>query len=304
MKRVCVLVLIVGLIGVPAGVLSWGQWAHRQIHGHAVDRLPQPLRAFYAKHRAWLIEHALDPDLRRRQDPEEAPRHFIDLERYGQYPFPELPRRYEEAALRYTADTLSRYGLAPWTIIALTERLTEAMRRRDTAQILQFSADLGHYISDVHVPLHTTLNYDGQLSGQEGIHARWESELPERFGSGYRLRQGLKARYIEDVSAHTWTIILRSHRLVDTLLATERWVREQLPPQALFQEQPNPNAHPRRLYSDRYYALWHEALRGMVERQMQAAIHEVASYWYTAWVNAGKPELRRRVRFLFFSIYR
>lgn len=296
-------ILLIGCL-LPLIASAWGFWAHRQIHEHAIARLPGPLKAFYSKHRAWLVEHAVDPDRRRREDPAEAPRHFIDLERYGEYPFPDLPRRYEEALARYPADTLSRYGLAPWAIVEVMERLTEAMRRRDTGQILRWSADLGHYLADVHVPLHTTLNYDGQLTGQQGIHARWESELPERFGSLYRLHRGPRARYIPDVLAHTWEVILRSHRLVDSLLTTERRVREQLPQEAWFQDQVQPDGRSIRRYSDRYYQLWHQMLGGMVERQMRQAIFEVASYWYTAWVNAGRPPLSRRVRFLFFEWYR
>ena len=40
-----------------------------------------------------------------------------------------------------------------------------------------------------------------------------------------------------------------------------------------------------------YSKAFHEALNGMVEKQMRGAIAATANYWYTAWVNAGKPDL-------------
>jgi hypothetical protein len=33
----------------------------------------------------------------------------------------------------------------------------------------------------------------------------------------------------------------------------------------------------------------------MVERRMRVAIKAVGSYWYTAWVNAGQPNMKKLV---------
>jgi hypothetical protein len=44
---------------------------------------------------------------------------------------------------------------------------------------------------------------------------------------------------------------------------------------------------PCREFADAYQI----ALQDMVERRMRAAIHAVGSAWYTAWVDAGQPDL-------------
>src|SRR3546814_10784540 len=93
----------------------------------------------------------------------------------------------------------------------MTHRLTDAFLRRDSVRILRYSADLGHYLADAHVPLHTTENYNGQLSDQTGIHAFWESRLPELFATGYDLFTG-KAHYIRNIPQETWRIVRDSHR--------------------------------------------------------------------------------------------
>ncbi len=107
----------------------------------------------------------------------------------------ELPEHWQEALKAYPLDTLRQYGTVPWRVMELKRKLTEAFRRQNTDSILFYSAEVGHYIADAHVPLHTTLNYDGQLTGQKGLHSLWESKLPEMFLAGYRLHTR-KAAYL------------------------------------------------------------------------------------------------------------
>jgi hypothetical protein len=42
-------------------------------------------------------------------------------------------------------------------------------RKTKKHEILFIAADLGHYIADAHMPLHTSDNHDGQLTDQKGI---------------------------------------------------------------------------------------------------------------------------------------
>ena len=48
-----------------------------------------------------------------------------------------------------------------------------------------------------------------------------------------------------------------------------------------------------RQYSSAYTRAYDQLLRGMVERRMRQSILAVASFWYTAWVNAGQPDLNQ-----------
>src|SRR5690606_28898670 len=141
----------------------------------AVFTLPSGMAGFYKNNIQYITEHAVDPDKRRYADTAEGPRHFIDADRYGDDPFDSIPRKWEDAVSKYSQKVLNENGIVPWQIERSYYSLIKAFRERDSLLILRFSADLGHYVADAHVPLHTTENYNGQLSGQTGIHGFWES---------------------------------------------------------------------------------------------------------------------------------
>lgn len=136
----------------------------------AVFILPGELIRFYKSNVQFLTEHAVDADKRRYSDTAEAPKHFIDADRYGINPFDSIPQKWADAELKFSADLLKDNGIVPWQIERTYSSLVKAFKERDSLRILRLSADLGHYVADAHVPLHTTENYNGQLSGQTGIH--------------------------------------------------------------------------------------------------------------------------------------
>jgi hypothetical protein len=146
----------------------WGFFGHRLITRVAVFSLPPSLLPFYKRHLVYLTGQATAPDQRRYAVPGEAARHYLDMDVYGTWPYDSLPRRYEEALAKYGPDSLQRHGVLPWAILAELARLEDAFFRRDAPGILKASAELGHYLADAHVPLHTTRNYDGQFTGQRG----------------------------------------------------------------------------------------------------------------------------------------
>ncbi|MFN9519179.1 MAG: zinc dependent phospholipase C family protein, partial [Bacteroidota bacterium] len=166
MKRIAVLVVFTGILTHGFG---WGFYAHKVINRLAVFTLPPELFAFYKAHLEDITEHAVDPDKRRYSDPEEACRHYVDLDYFEHtLPLDTMPRKWKDAVARYTEDTLKAYGIVPWHIQLMMNRLTEAFKEKNIERIIRLSADLGHYIADAHVPLHATINYNGQLTGQQG----------------------------------------------------------------------------------------------------------------------------------------
>lgn len=268
---------------------SWGFWAHQKINEVAIFTLPYEMLPFYKSHMEELVAQAIAPDQRKHAVEEEAPRHFIDIDQYGEYPFPDFPREWDSAVAKYTEDTLQQYGIVPWHTVSVYHWLVKAMREHDGEAIIRLSGDLGHYVADAHVPLHTTLNYNGQLTGQVGIHGFWESRLPELFGNSYNYVVG-KADYIEDPQEAMWEAVLESHRLVDSVLSIEKALSKSFPQdqQYTFEERGSSvQKQPSREYSRAY----HEAMNGMVERRMRAAIHLTGSLWYSAWIDAGQPDL-------------
>ncbi len=270
-------------------LLAWGFWGHQQINRAAVFTLPPGLFGFYKEQLTFITEHAVDPDKRRYADPGEASRHFIDLDRYGDHPFDSLPPRWDDAVLKYGEDSLKAHGIVPWHIITMLNRLTSAFRAHDQARILRYSADIGHYIGDAHVPLHCTRNYNGQLSGQHGIHGFWESRLPELFGDEYDRITG-RAQYLEHPSEVIWQVLRESYAAHDSVLRIERELSLQFSSDKKYTYEER-GGQMVKVYAAAYSRAYHNALNGMVERRFHAAVYLVGSFWYTAWVNAGMPSL-------------
>lgn len=276
-------------------VLGWGSWGHQHINRGAVLSLPKNPGAFFFNHIDFLTIEADVPDLRKYtiNDKAEFPRHFIDLENYGNLA-DSLPRTMAELKKKYDEKALQQNGILPWYIQEMMEKLTKAMKDKRKTEILFLAADLGHYLGDAHMPLHTSVNHNGQLTGQQGIHAFFEAQLPELFGRNYRLHTR-EAKYIPDVEKETWNIILHSFRLADTVLKTESALKQTTGGTEIYVTDstgnPKKNKFNQPVHAYAYAQKYHEALKGMVERQLRAAVIETADFWYTAWVNADRPDL-------------
>jgi len=268
----------------------WGFFAHQKINYYAVFLLPPQLLTFYKPHIAFLSEHAVDPDKRRYILANEGPRHYIDIDYYGAYPFDNLPRIWDSAVAKFGEDTLQQHGIAPWWIQVMQRRLTAAFKEKDAAKILKLSAELGHYVADAHVPLHTSSNHNGQLTGQQGIHGFWESRIPELLANNEWDFFIGKAAYINAPGTFIWKRVLQSAAEADTVLEVEKAVSQQFSTDQKFAFEER-NGKVVRQYSSTFSKAYNAALHGMVERRMRDAIYAVASLWYTAWVDAGQPDL-------------
>ena len=275
----------------PAG--AWGFFGHRRINRQACFTLPPEMFPFFKRHIDFLTDHAVDPDRRRYADPAEAPRHYIDIDHYAHQgdPFAVVPREWDQAVLKFTEDTLQEYGIVPWHIQVMHQRLVQAFKRGDVDRILYYAADLGHYVGDAHVPLHTTENYNGQLTDQYGIHAFWESRIPELSAENYDHLVG-RASYVDRPLDAAWTAVKASHWAVDSVLGIERALNAEFPEDRkyVFEDRGRGSM---RFPSREYTAAYENALGGMVERRMNAAIISLGDLWFTAWVDAGQPDLDR-----------
>jgi hypothetical protein len=271
---------------------SWGFFAHKTINRLAVFTLPEPLIGFYKQNIDFITEQATAPDKRRYIDSSEAPRHYIDLDHYEKaLPMDTMPMLWKDAVAKFTEDTLKAYGIVPWLISWRINDLTEAFKENNKDRILKLSADLGHYIADAHVPLHASENYDGQMTGQKGIHAFWESRLPELFYQDYNFFVG-KAVYLDSPFYEVWKAVLGSFAARDSVLGFEKELSKKYPEDKRYTLTQSGNKTIK-VYSEEYSRAYHDMLHGMVERRMRAAIKLVGSVWYTCWVNAGQPSLTK-----------
>ena len=277
-------------------VLAWGFYSHRLINRKAIYALPIEMFAFYKANLDYLEFHAVDPDKRRYSVDGEAPKHYIDLDRYLHCVDCSidsirsvLPIYWSNETDSLLKDSLEKGGVLPWNLAFQVRLLSKAFEEKNTREILRLSAEIGHYASDAHVPLHTTENYNGQLTNQHGIHSLWESRIPERFAVKYWFLEG-RATYHENVQLSIWKTVIESHKHVSEVLDNERKLRSEIPPDRIFSAR-SKGRGTLIDFSEKYIEKYEGYTGELVEQRMTASSHFIASLWYTAWVDAGQPNL-------------
>jgi Zinc dependent phospholipase C len=274
--RVGVLVLLV-CAGLPAPADAWGFEAHKFIMARAIALLPREIRPYFEKYKAAIVEHAIDPDLWRTAGwLEEPPRHFVDMDAYGPYPFTEMPHRYDEAVKRHGTEFVLKNGTLPWRSEEIYTKLVEAFTQKagySRENIRFFSSVLTHYASDAHVPFHAALNYDGQLTGQWGIHSRFEGELFERYRSRLRISPRPTAP-IPNPREFIFATLTASFPLVQPVLDADKKA-----------------ITGRDAYDSTYFTLFFSSVGPILEQRLSDSITGAASLITAAWVEAGRPAL-------------
>jgi hypothetical protein len=257
----------------PDKVVAWGNNAQRLIVNHAVDTLPYELRPFFENNRNFLIQHVNDPLNQLDKHPNERQNHFIELDKYGKFPFDALPRSYKAALSKYSKSRIESTGLLPWQIGVYSAKLTEDLKngRWDEAKV--DAAFLANYVAEAHDPFNTTENYDGKMTGQSGVNERFNTMLIDRYGSFFPLNPH-DAFFIRDPTDFAFDTCLNAHSLVESLLLADREAKRGLSS-----------------YTDDYYDRFYNLAAASLIKQLSDASTDVGSYWLTAWTNAGKPQL-------------
>jgi hypothetical protein len=261
----------------PARADAWGFEAHKFIMARAINLLPPQLRPYIEANRAFLVERAIDPDLWRTAGwEEESARHYVDMDAFGAYPFADLPHDYDAAVQKFGKDFVDKNGVLPWRAEEIYRKLVEAFQQKSTYSrdnIRLFSAIVTHYVSDAQVPFHASLNHDGQLTQQWGIHSRFESELFER----YRTRLRVVPKPVMAVTSSRDLIfdsLIAAFPHVQTILDADRAA-----------------AAGRETYDDGYFRLMFPTAKPILESQLSASITRAASVINAAWIEAGRPAL-------------
>ena len=270
---------------------SWGFHAHRTINRHAVYLLPPEMNSFFLDHIKEIEERSVLPDKRRYVDSTESCKHYIDIDLYGETPFDSVPSFWFDAKEKFTEDTLKERGILPWVIYWEYKDLVHAMDSGTVEDVINHAADLGHYVADACVPLHTTSNYNGQFTNQKGIHSLWESRIPESFSGDYDFYIG-KFVHLRNPLNFSWILVEESFALVDSTLHLEKQLSKKYKEDGKYRFKLK-NGKASRDYSYEFVSDYNMILNGMVERRMQRAIHALASFWYSAWVEARMPNLTK-----------
>ncbi len=269
----------------------WGFYAHSLINRQAVFSLPPEMTRLFKTEIEFLSENAVNPDRRRYAVKGEAEKHYIDLDHYGDSALDHLPEYWNEATQKIPEDSLRAYGIGPWSAYQTFLNLIRAFEQKNKSAILRISADLGHYLGDLNVPLHTTKNYNGQLTGQHGIHGFWESRVPELLAKDYSFWVG-KADFVEKPQLAIWKAVAEAHQMVDSVLRVEKELTLKFPEDKKYGYEER-NGLTVRVYTREFTTAYALTLDQQIERQMRKSIKMIADFWFTAWVNAGQPDLSK-----------
>ena len=274
--------VIVALSLVPAPASAWGFAGHRIIMARAIELLPPQLKPLFERYRDEVIVRVTDPDVWRNAGWEDDPNHFLDfgMKELGEYPFRELPREYGAALEKFGASLLDRIGRLPWREaeeFGNLRRAFEGFKRESQygpGDVILFSAVAAHYIQDAHQPLHATNNYDGALTGNNGIHARFERDLVERFESRLVLKPA-PPKPVTSARDTAFDALLESYRLVDPILKAD-----------------TDAVAGKDTYDDDYFEKFFTRVKPVLERRLSEAITATASVIIGAWTEAGRPVVK------------
>ncbi len=252
-----------------------------------MDNLEGRFQELFLKHRGTVVQQTMGPDYRKDLDPEEPSRHFIDLELYGEFPFSDLDLNYDRLVDRWGKEKVEQNGTLPWIVQRTFEQLTEAFQRQDLEQILLYSADLSHYVGDLHQPFHTTKNFDGRLTGQLGIHSRFESDLVNLHLEQVSFSKAAPTEF-GPVTGQLHEVAVESYQWVDDILLADRRVVSEL---KIDRKQYLGKANKGKKYPDQYFQRMFDEIGGVLENRLNQAAYRVASLWWMAWEKAEKPDL-------------
>jgi len=285
MRRFAVHIILVQLFITGTQLFGWGYDVHRRITRAAVQAVSGEFGDFLVKNIDDLSYHAADPDFWKTADPNEGFRHFIDADLYEEYPFDKIPRNVDSLYSKYGDENIVHWGIAPWNIDDYCNRLTELFRARKWKESVYTMAALSHYIADIHMPLHACANYNGQLTGNEGVHFRWETPMVMQYVT--YIEPTNNAELLFDPLEMTFEIVKESYQVYPLLLSADSLARS---PLTKIQAD-SLNTYEDLSFEDEYLSVLYAQTTEVVHDRLNKSAERIASFWYTCWVNAGKPHI-------------
>ncbi len=261
---------------ITAQLFSWGGLGHEVITRLAIEGLPNEMN-FIKENVQYLCNHSTDPDKRKSEDPAERNKHYIDIDRYEEFSVGEMITDKAELIELYGDEIVDKMGILPWNTIEVLNNLTIAMKENNKEDILFYAADLAHYVADAHQPQHNILNYNGKLTDQRGIHQRYEIDLID--SNLVELQANIapiKFIHVIEPLQFVFDYCTQSNSFAGLI--------EQADLYALKYSESE--------YNEKYFNIFWFRTKFMTFHQFSNAAEDLASMYYTAWVNAGKPKIK------------
>lgn len=255
-------------------LVNWGNLGHREISSGVAYYWPSSMNSFSF----WvdsLADRSSDPDIRKSYDPDEYPKHFIDLDSYQEFlTTGRIPAFYDSVVMKYGLDSVLERGTLPWAILVSFDSLKASFSRGNWQKAVIYAADIGHYVGDGHNPLHLTLNYNGQFTGQTGVHSRYESGLISRFISEFSKPSGGTINYIPGLRSYVFDFLYENYIYKDSILTADLYAKNLAGGTV----------------SEQYYQEFWNKTSEFNNRLFHNASKRFMEIIYTAWVDAGSPE--------------
>ncbi|MDP8267147.1 MAG: S1/P1 nuclease [Candidatus Tenebribacter davisii] len=269
------LLFLILLITLSSQLSAWGSLGHEVITRLAINELPEEMK-YIKENIQYLCDHSVDPDKRKSEDPEERNKHYIDVDYYKEFNVGEMVIDKTELTIIYGEKIVDRMGILPWNTIDVLDNLTAAMKEKNKTDILFYAADLAHYVGDAHQPQHNILNYDGKKTGQRGIHGRYEIDILDSNIAELKANiSSIELVYINEPLKFIFDYCTQANSFAGLIELADFHALE-------FSDGE---------YNDKYYKIFWFRTKYMTFHQFTNAAEDLASFYYTAWINAGKPNI-------------
>lgn len=269
--------LLVLIITPSICILGWGEKGHKITTQFALNLIPYQIK-LTNETKAAIIKHSVDPDSRKRNDSTEGPKHFIDIDSYKEFLEGQMITSKDSLVNLYDETTVDESGVLPWATVETFNKLVEAFKSKNENDIILYMSDLAHYVGDGHQPQHATINYNGAITGQKGIHKRYESEMVD--ANLDQLKNSFRKQtpyYVKNVLEYVFDYILESNSYLEVILSADKFASDKT------------NGK----FDNKYYWLMWFKTKYVTENQFNSAGLCLANLIYTAWKDAGKPELEK-----------
>lgn len=261
------------ILFIPLTIFSWGDKGHKKITELAFKMLPAEI-GFTEAAKKEIIARSVDPDYRKKEDPSEPNKHFIDIDFYKEFLDGQMIKSHDSLLTIYPDSIVTKMGMLPWATLNTFDKLVGAFKSKDIGKITLYVFDLAHYVGDGHQPLHTTLNYNGQLTSQKGIHFRYEIEM---FDKNINLFDEkfleMEPVYVNNKLDYIFDYITESNSFVDVILSADKFAYKKS----------------KNVFDDEYYRLLWFRAKYLTIDQVNSSAFALASLIYTAWLDSGKP---------------
>ena len=265
---------ILSLLLVTIFLASWGGSGHYIVSSSISKFFNQEMQIF-TDWVGYIADHASDADYRKDEDPSEGPKHYINLDNYPEFiATGEISMDLQENIDKYGEDFVEQSGYLPWATINSYNSLVNNLREGNWESAKQHAADLGHYIADGHMPLHLTVNFDGQFTGNRGIHSRYESQMINAFSAQIEY-EGQDIKEIEIIDEYIFNYLYENYVYVDSVLMADNYAKS---------VNSNTGSY---AYTE---ALWQKT-KDYTIMFFQNASHALTELLYAAWIEAGRPDL-------------